>query len=300
MPPRPDSDDIQHFLLTRTPALAARYEFLSFDSVPSGRAWLAGLVDKVGTGQSVGTTSPDARWVTIAFTCNGLRVLGVDDTALATFPDEFRQGMAGRAEILGITGDSGSDRWLGDLASPALHAIVILFARDAGERDRCERQHREYVSTLTGVNVLSTLNLEALPPFDGVAREHFGFRDRLSQPVIAGTGEEPMPGSGPPVKAGEFFLGYEDESGAPPPLPQPALLSRNGSYLAYLRMEEHVGAFREFLRRQSKTHDQQEALAAKLMGRWRSGAPLVLSPDKDDPVLAGDLQRTNDFLYKDA
>jgi deferrochelatase/peroxidase EfeB len=294
-----DSEDIQHFLLTRTPALAARYEFLNFASGAAGRTWLEGLVPKVGTGQSVGTASPDARWVTIAFTCNGLRALGVDETALATFPEEFRQGMAARAGILGMVGDSGADRWVGDLASPELHAIVILFARDAAERDRCERQHREYLSTLTGVTVLSTLNLEALPPFDGVAREHFGYRDRLSQPVIAGTGEQPTPGSGPAVKAGEFFLGYEDESGAPPPLPRPELLSRNGSYLAYLRMEEHVGAFREFLRRQSETPDQQELLAAKLMGRWRSGAPLTLCPDKDDPALGGDLQRTNDFLYKE-
>ena len=85
-------EDIQHFLLTRTPALAARYEFLSFESGPAGRAWLAGLADKVGTGQSVGTASPDARWVTIAFTCSGLRALGVDDKALATFPEEFRHG----------------------------------------------------------------------------------------------------------------------------------------------------------------------------------------------------------------
>ena len=100
-----------HFLLTRTPALAARYEFLSFASAAAGRAWLAGLVDKVGTGQSVGTASPDARWVTIAFTCNGLRALGVDDDALATFPDEFRQGMVARSEMLGnVVGDSGSDR----------------------------------------------------------------------------------------------------------------------------------------------------------------------------------------------
>src|SRR6267142_2313965 len=73
-----DLEDIQHFLLTRTPALAARYEFLSFESVAAGRAWLAGLVTKVGTGQSVGTASPDARWVTIAFTCGGLRPLGAE------------------------------------------------------------------------------------------------------------------------------------------------------------------------------------------------------------------------------
>jgi Dyp-type peroxidase family len=300
MPTPLDLDDIQHFLLARTPALAARYEFLSFDSATAGRAWLAGLVDKVGTGRSVGAATPDARWVTIAFTCNGLRVLGIDDTVLATFPEEFRQGVAARAAILGIVGNSRPDRWMGDLGSPALHAIVILFARDVAERDRCERQHREYLSTLAGIKVLSTLNLEALPPFDGVAREHFGYRDRLSQPVIAETGEQPTPGSGPAVRAGEFFLGYEDESGTVPPLPQPERLSRNGSYLAYLRMEEHVAVFREFLRQQAETPDRQELLAAKLMGRWRSGAPLVLSPDKDDPVLGGDLQRTNDFLYRDA
>ena len=295
-----DLDDIQHFLLTRTPALAARYEFLSFQNPGAGRTWLAGLVDKVGTGRSVGSASPDARWVTIAFTFNGLRGLGVNEASLSTFPEEFRQGMVARADILGSVGANHPDHWIGDLTSPALHAIIILFARDVAERDRCEQEHRRYLSTLTGVHVLSSLNLEALPPFDGVAREHFGYRDRLSQPVIEGTGEQPTPGSGPAIKAGEFFPGYTDESGMMTPLPQPELLSRNGSYLAYLRMEEHVGAFRDFLRQQAETSDQQERLAAKLMGRWRSGAPLVLAPDKDDPVLGGDLQRTNDFLYKDA
>ena len=35
------------------------------------------------------------------------------------------------------------------------------------------------------------------------------------------------------------------------------------------------------------------------MGRWRSGAPLVLSPDKDDPELGADPQRNNDFNYKE-
>jgi len=80
-------DDIQHFLLTRTPALAARYEFLTFRKSAAGRAWLAGLIDKVGTGKSVGSASPDSRWVTVAFTWNGLRALGVDEVSLGTFPE---------------------------------------------------------------------------------------------------------------------------------------------------------------------------------------------------------------------
>ncbi|HEY4130563.1 MAG TPA: hypothetical protein VGM50_08085, partial [Gemmatimonadaceae bacterium] len=102
------------------------------------------------------------------------------------------------------------------------------------------------------------------------------------------------------IKAGEFFLGYADESGAIPVIPQPADLVRNGSYVAYLRMQEHVGRFRDFLREQGDTPDAQELVAAKLMGRWRGGAPLVLSPDKDDPALGADLQRTNDFSYADS
>src|SRR3954454_13654823 len=115
MPQILEFDDIQHFLLARTPALAARYEFLTFDDAAAGRAWLAGMVDRVGTGRSVGSASPDARWVTVAFTCSGLRMLGVSDAALATFPEEFRQGMAARASILGIAGKSDPDLWLGHL-----------------------------------------------------------------------------------------------------------------------------------------------------------------------------------------
>jgi deferrochelatase/peroxidase EfeB len=129
--------------------------------------------------------------------------------------------------------------------------------------------------------------------------DHFGYRDRLSQPVIEGSGETPTPGSGAPLQPGEFILGYPDEAGPAANLPQPEILSRNGSYMAYRRLQEHVGRFREFLRQNAKTIEEQELLAAKLMGRWRSGAPLALSPDKDDPVLGADPQRNNDFNYKE-
>ena len=104
-------DDIQHFLLERTPALAARYEFLTFREASAGREWLAGMIDKVGTGASVAAALPDSRWVTVAFTWNGLKALGVAESSLATFPEEFRQGMAARAEIIGATGANHPDRW---------------------------------------------------------------------------------------------------------------------------------------------------------------------------------------------
>ncbi len=291
-------DDIQHILLTRAPALTGRYEFLSFRDPAGGRAWLAAMQNKVHSAKTMReSVEKEKRWVTVAFTWNGLRALGVDEAALVTLPEEFRQGMVARGAMLGDTGANDPSHWVDKTSSPHLHAIAILFARDAAERTRCAIEHGKLIAECKGVEALSTLDLEATPPLD-YAHDHFGYRDRLSQPVIEGSGDEPTPGSGAPLKAGEFILGYPDESGADPPLPQPEILSRNGSFMAYRRLEEHVGKFREFLRANGKTREEQELIAAKLMGRWRSGAPLVLAPDKDDPALGADPQRNNDFNYK--
>jgi Dyp-type peroxidase family len=291
-------DDIQHILLTRAPALTGRYEFLSFKDPAGGRAWLAAILDKVHSAKTMReSVEKEKRWVSVAFTWQGLHALGVDEAALATFPEEFRQGMVARAEMLGDIGANDPAHWIDKTSSADLHAITILFARDAAERGRCALEHGKLIAECKGVEALSTLDLEATPPFD-YAHDHFGYRDRLSQPAIEGSGDEPTPGSGAPLKAGEFILGYPDESGFAPPLPQPEVLSRNGSFMAYRRLEEHVGKFREFLRANGQTHEEQELIAAKLMGRWRSGAPLILAPDKDDPALGADLQRNNNFNYK--
>jgi Dyp-type peroxidase family len=290
-------DDIQHILLTRAPAMTGRYEFLSFSDSAGARAWLSAIKDTVHSAAAMrATVDKDKRWVTVAFTWKGLRALGLDEASLSSFPEEFKQGMPARAEMLGDTGVNAPGHWVGGLASPDLHAIAILFARDEPERLRCVGEHDKLVAACKGVKVLSVLDLNASPPFN-YAHDHFGYRDRLSQPVIEGSGEEPTPGSGVPLKAGEFILCYPDEFGVTAINPQPKMLARNGSYMAYRRLEEHVGKFREFLRQHGDTPEEQELIAAKLMGRWRSGAPLVLSPDKDDPALAADMQRNNDFNY---
>jgi hypothetical protein len=132
----------------------------------------------------------DKRWVTIAFTWNGLRAVGVDEGSLSTFPEEFRQGMAARAEILGDTGGNAPENWVGELASPDLHAIAILFARDAAEhalkfeneRTRTARppyacygkQFYGCILFLTGANALGTV------PASTVRSQEFLMLVRLS------------------------------------------------------------------------------------------------------------------------
>ena len=120
--PMLDFDDIQHILLMRVPALTGRYEFLSFRNATGGRRWLSAIREKVQSAAQVrASVEQEKRWVTVAFTWNGLRALGVDEASLATFPEEFKQGMVARAEMLGDSGAEPSrqlGRWPGEPASP--------------------------------------------------------------------------------------------------------------------------------------------------------------------------------------
>jgi deferrochelatase/peroxidase EfeB len=45
--------------------------------------------------------------------------------------------------------------------------------------------------------------------------------------------------------------------------------------------------------------EEEELIAAKMVGRWRSGVPLVLAPEHDDPELGTDPNRNNNFSYAD-
>ena len=179
-------DEIQHILLTRTPAITGRYEFLTFDTAEGGRAWLSELLDKVSSAaDAVSTMDESDRWVTLAFTWTGLRALGVGEESLASFPAAFREGMAQRATILGDTGEAAPEYWLGGLAGEDLHAIAILFSRTDEQCRRSIEEHDKLLDRTPGVRSLSYLDLNATPPFN-YAHDHFGFRDRLSQPGMKG------------------------------------------------------------------------------------------------------------------
>ncbi|MDB5654594.1 MAG: peroxidase, partial [Tardiphaga sp.] len=131
------------------------------------------------------------------------------------------------------------------------------------------------------------------------ARNPFGFRDSISQPAVEGSGVAPLPGEARAIKAGEFILGYESENGQPLATPAPATLGRNGTFVVMRKYQSRVGCFNAFLKAHGETAAQRELLAAKMFGRWRSGAPLTLAPERDDPDLGADPQRNNDFTFKD-
>jgi len=82
-------------------------------------------------------------------------------------------------------------------------------------------------------------------------------------------------------------------------MPAPDVLGRNGTFVVFRKYHSHVAAFNRWLRDNGRTEQERELLAAKLVGRWRSGAPLALSPTGDDQALGADPRRINDFGYAD-
>ena len=90
-------------------------------------------------------------------------------------------------------------------------------------------------------------------------------------------------------------MGYPDEKGETAQTPIPEELRHNGTFVAFRKFHMDVAAFRKYLRAQASSPEEEELLAAKMVGRWRSGAPLVLAPDRDDPALGADSIRNNDF-----
>jgi Dyp-type peroxidase family len=146
---------------------------------------------------------------------------------------------------------------------------------------------------MAGIEAIWRQNCHALP----TETEPFGYKDGISHPAIEGSG---IPGSNPkeqPLKAGELILGYPDEMGGTQKT-VPEILGRNGTYVVFRKLHQRVADFRRFLKSHSDGPEAEELMAAKMMGRWRSGAPLALCPFHDDPALGADPHRNNDFLFQ--
>jgi Dyp-type peroxidase family len=287
-------DDIQSGVLRPRPApYAATYLGLRIDDRTAGRE-LMRRVSRVVT-SAANPTSPLAdTWVSVALTYHGFKALGVPEESLASFSWEFRQGMAARAKDLGDVGESGPENWEKPLGSKDLHVIIVAVSPDDNRLEAVLEGARKSYRELSGITAIWRENCHSLP----TETEPFGFRDGISHPAIEGSG---VPGSNPneqPLKAGEFVLGYPDELGGVQRT-VPDSLGRNGTYVAFRKLHQRVAEFRRYLKTNSNGPDDEELLAAKMMGRWRSGAPLALCPFHDDPELGADPQRNNNFLFRE-
>lgn len=172
-------------------------------------------------------------------------------------------------------------------------------------------------------------------------KEHFGFTDGIGDPIFAGQlpekdEKEAVIGRGKrmgkgwePLNPGEFILGHPDESQELPPTAKPPEFMRNGSFMAYRKLHENVGSFREVIATEADRYarvqgilpdEAQVTLRARMVGRWPDGIPLAHAPtfsdwqkaraetgmDDPNPLKAYENQiayikstRSSDFRYAD-
>lgn len=287
-------DDIQSGVLRPRPTpYAAAYVLFRIDERKAGQELMRRLHAVVASAAHPTSPASDT-WVSVALSFQGLKALGVPQASLDSFAPEFQQGMAARAKVLGDTGESSPEHWEKPLGSSDVHVVVAAVSPDPEHLEGALERARKVYQELLGVTEIWHQDCHVLPD----EREPFGFKDGISHPAIEGTG---IPGTNPnegPLKAGEFVLGYPDEMGDVPLIPQPEALGRNGSYVVFRKLHQRVAAFRRYLKENSSSSEEEELLAAKMMGRWRSGAPLALCPLHDNPELGTDRQRNNAFLFK--
>ncbi len=262
------------------------------------------------------THHPTTHCLNFAFTLPGLKALGLAQENLDNFTREFREGMTTehRQRLLGDFDSSAPAHWRwGGTNNEEVHILLMVFgANKEIALNYADQLKQQYITS--GLKEVFSLDGQTLP----YNKEHFGFRDGISQPTIKGSGRE-----GPPehdINAGEFIMGYKNEYNVYPDTPVLATLQgettllpldasgsgnrdlgRNGTYMVMRQLQEDVDTYWNFMNDQTKNEDgtvnvdASTRLAAQMVGRWPSGAPIVKYPDADPGGISDD----DNFFYTD-
>ncbi len=289
-----DLDDIQAGALYERPSpYVGSYLLLRIDDRVDGRELVRRLHAIVSPAGAADT--PDDTSLTVAFTYQGLKALGVPQESLDSFAPEFRQGMAARAQMLGDVGESAPANWEKPLGTSDVHVAIAVLTSNADQLQSIAERARIAQAELPGVELIWRQDCYQL----ATGRTSFGFKDGIGQPSVEGSGRSATNPRERPLKAGEIVTGYPDETGELPPMPEPEVLGRNGTYVVFRKLHTKVAAYRRFLRDRATSSEDENLLGAKMVGRWQSGAPLAVAPERDDPEFGSDPRRNNDFSYAD-
>jgi deferrochelatase/peroxidase EfeB len=260
------------------------------------KEWLRRIERRVSYGDRL--PSPRKGALVVAFSATGLQKLGLKERDLATFPIAFQDGMSAewRARALGDIDENYPGSWVwGGPHDETPDAVMLVYAD--GERSlarrikvltaQLQRAHHRVLQSVVFTPV-ERQNLTSQPQFrepkhrtnDDLEKEHFGFADGISQPIIRGTRRwTSFRDRVHVVEPGEFVLGYPDNRQQIPPSPSvlaaddpdnllPPLgadpfrgrpdfsqpqptgehdFGRNGTFLVVRQLEQDVDGFAEFL-----------------------------------------------------
>ncbi len=316
--------DIQGHILRAYGKPFVRHLVISVNQPDAARQW---LLDAISGDESdapqITTAEPwverRSYCVNIGLTHAGLAALGASAASLDSFPHEFVAGMAARNKLLGDTGPSDPSLWKPEWKqSERVHLMITVHADEASE---CSSIAERILATPGAFQLLAELEGEG---FKG-GLVHFGFKDSISQPQFYGVhGPDSRRDDQPLVEVGAVLLGH-----ATPvenlrwKVPTPNVLGFNGSFNAFRVLEQQVVEFEEFLTAcadelmatplgekllpagietqwkppMTRQAALREMVAAKMLGRWRNGIPLELSPTSPTPNPPIGDKELNNFGY---
>jgi Dyp-type peroxidase family len=309
--------------------------FLSFPDAAVLRTWLGQVTPRLATNAGVAAfnerfsssrrasgSDPEnqfAVWSSLSITKEALAIL--DPAALQELTDNVGHEAAIRvwldgaasSELRTAIGDPSTDAWLFGAGHPEIHAVLCVAADRSADLHLELANQRERAAHL-GATIVFEQRGETLPGVSA-GHEHFGFKDGISQPGVKGF-DKPNPAKseevdGKPgtdlIAAGTFVLGYPRDNGTAVSVPAWMF---DGSFLVTRRLSQDVPGFWEAVLGQfptvaalAATDDttkilSPDALAARLVGRWRSGTPTDHEPLSDNRS-AQDPNLDNDFDFAD-
>jgi Dyp-type peroxidase family len=226
--------------------------------------------------------------VNIAFTAVGLGKL-VPGTDLGD--PSFALGAQAQAALAGdpVDGSGTPVKWKPQFLGANIDGVLLV---TGGTEDAVDGEVAQILSFLgTAISVAYSETGHVRPGAEN-GHEHFGWKDGISQPGVEGL-TDPFPGQ-QTLDPGTFVFGYGASTDPP------VSWMSNGSFMVFRRLEQLVPEFDAFLISEAnRLGTDPVLLGARLVGRWKSGAPMELTPVQDDGILGGDASRNNDFDYSD-
>lgn len=294
-PGPPQRSNLQGLIVRGYTHPCSTHMLFRFRDKPAAAAFVKGLLPYLQSGADWGPNKP-AMMLNIGLTYAGVAVASsLTDRDLKAFPTTFRAGPASGDSQLSLfdLGDSAPSRWwAGRFPASDVHCVVHAYALDP-ESMAAMVARVGAVASAPGVTELfpiadgkSRLEQGQLP----VDEIQFGYRDGISEPPLD------WPVAGQPPDSGtlnNFVIGYSGSRFGPGPGGDtPAgRFAKDGCYNAFRVIAQDVAGFERFLDNNAPAvvaklgmtiAAAREWLAAKVIGRWRNGSPLELSPDGPD------------------